>query len=475
MSLSEFVTLLPIVIPALTAVLVMGLIAVNRSHLHTALLALIGLGVSFMALILHAGTKPVAVTPLIIFDAYGAVYLGLILVAAGVTVVLSYGYLERFSGNREEYYLLLLLATAGAAVLTISNHFAALFLGFEILSVSLYALISYPNTAAAHVEAGIKYLILAAVSSAFLIFGMALVYADTGAMDFTRIIRLFQAAFPRQDSVLMLAGVAMILVGIGFKLALVPFHLWTPDVYQGAPAPVAGFVATVSKGSIMALMVRLFTPMDLHPGEPLYWALAAIAVLSMFAGNLLALLQTNVKRILAYSSIAHLGYVMVAFLSGGTLAKIAVAFYLSAYFITSLGVFGVVTVLSTPEKEAEQIDDYAGLFWRQPWLGGVFAAMLLSLAGIPITAGFTGKFYLVASGVEAARWVLVLTLVLTSTIGLFYYLRIVGALFARPSDTSSLAPPLSISGCLMLGILVVFLLWLGMLPASFIHLIHSSV
>ena len=222
-------------------------------------------------------------------------------------------------------------------------------------------------------------------------------------------------------------------------------------------------------------MVRLLSPMNLHPGEPLYWALSAIAVLSMFAGNLLALLQNNVKRILAYSSIAHLGYVMVAFLSGGPLAKIAVVFYLSAYFVTSLGAFGIVTVLSAPEKEAEQIDDYAGLFWRRPWLGGVFAAMLLSLAGIPVTAGFMGKFYLVASGVEAARWGLVLTLVVTSTIGLFYYLRIVGVLFSRSSETPSPAPALPTAGCLMLGVLVVLLLWLGIIPASFIHLIHSSV
>jgi NADH-quinone oxidoreductase subunit N len=475
MNLSEFVILLPVVIPVLTAVWVLVFIAVNRSHFGSALSALIGLGLSLLALILHANTEPVSVTPLILFDAYSAVYLGLMLAAAGVTVVLSYGYLERFSGNREEYYLLLLLATAGAAVLTISNHFAALFLGFELLSVSLYVLISYPNNTSAHVEAGMKYLILAAVSSAFLLFGMALVYAGTGALDFTRLVRLFQSGLSRQDDILMLAGVAMILVGVGFKLALVPFHLWTPDVYQGAPAPVAGFVATVSKGSMLALLVRFFSAMELHPGEPLYWALFAFAVLSMFAGNLLALLQNNVKRILAYSSIAHLGYVMVAFLSGGALAKTAVAFYLSAYFVTALGAFGIVTVLSTPEKEAEQIDDYAGLFWRRPWLGGVFAVMLLSLAGIPVTAGFTGKFYLVASGVEAARWGLVLTLVVTSTIGLFYYLRIVGALFARPSEAPSLAPPLPTAGCLMLGVLVVLLLWLGVLPASFIHLIHSSV
>jgi NADH-quinone oxidoreductase subunit N len=322
-----------------------------------------------------------------------------------------------------------------------------------------------------------KYLILAAVSSAFLIFGMALVYAGTGALDFTRIVRMYQATISGQDNVLMLTGLAMILVGVGFKLALVPFHLWAPDVYQGAPAPVAGFVATVSKGGMMAFVVRFFSPMDLQPGDSLYWAVAFVAVLSMFAGNLLALLQNNVKRILAYSSIAHLGYVLVAFLAGGALAKTAVAFYLLTYFITSLGAFGVVTLLSGPEKEAEVIDDYRGLFWKQPWLGGTFAAMLLSLAGIPVTAGFMGKFYLVASGVQTTRWGLVLSLVLTSTIGLFYYLRVIKALFVRDQDATSVvsALPLSKGGCLMLGILVVFLLWVGVLPAYFVQLIHSQL
>jgi len=203
--------------------------------------------------------------------------------------------------------------------------------------------------------------------------------------------------------------------------------------------------------------------------------LVAIAVLSMFAGNLLALLQDNVKRLLAYSSIAHLGYMMVAFLAGGALARSAVVFYLAAYFVTSLGAFGVITVLSTPEKEAAHIDAYRGLFWRRPWLAGTFAVMLLSLAGIPLTAGFVGKFYLVAAGVEHTRWLLVLTLVVTSTIGLFYYLRAMSALFQRAPAARWDAPAPPASGCVMLGLLVVFLLWLGVLPAGFIQLIQSPL
>jgi NADH-quinone oxidoreductase subunit N len=476
MSPAKFLTLLPIMIPGLTAVLTMLLIAFYRRHFATALLTLMGLGVSLAILPLVIPSEPRMVTPLLIFDPYAAVYMGLLLMAAGITVVLSYGYLERFSGNREEYYLLLLLATVGASVMTAANHFAAFFLGLEILSVSLYGLIAYPHATAAQVEAGLKYLVLAAVSSAFLIFGMALLYMGTGALDFMKIGQLLRNPLSREDGALVLTGVGMVVVGMGFKLAVVPFHLWTPDVYQGAPAPVTGFVATVSKASMVAFMVRFLSPVNLQPGDSIYWMFAFIAVASMLAGNLLALLQNNVKRILAYSSIAHMGYIMVAFLSGGTLAKPAVAFYLLAYVVTTLGAFGVITVFSSPEKEAETIDDYRGLFWKRPWLGLTFTAILFSLAGIPITAGFMGKFYLVTAGVEATRWGLVVILVLTSTIGLFYYLRIIAAMFVHSPEPeiSAALPAVSLIGKFVLATITVMLFWLGIAPSAVMNLLAAA-
>lgn len=477
MSLSELLAILPLMFLGLTPVVMMLVVAFYRNHLLTALLALAGLGMSLAMLpvVGYVGFRPV--TPLLVMDGYGTFFMGLILVASGVTAAISYDYFKEFSGNREEYYILLLLAAFGASVLCVAKHLAAMFLGLEILSVSLYALIAYPLTTDRQVEAGLKYLILAAVSSAFLIFGMALVYSNSGVLDLVGIGKLLHPPFSAQDNLLLLSGLAMIVVGMGFKLALVPFHLWTPDVYQGAPAPVAGFVATVSKGSMVALMVRFLSPASLKPGDSLYWMFAAMAVASMFSGNLLALLQNNVKRILAYSSIAHLGYIMVAFLAGGSLAKTAVAFYILAYFITALGAFGVVTLMSAPDKEAERIDDFRGLFWKRPWLGGTFSVMLFSLAGIPVTAGFMGKFYLVSSGVETTRWGLVLSLILTSTIGLFYYLRVVGVLFDHAPDGPSIIPSSKRlpTGYLILGVLVVFLLWAGVFPSSFIHLIHSQL
>jgi NADH-quinone oxidoreductase subunit N len=279
------------------------------------------------------------------------------------------------------------------------------------------------------------------------------------------------------QSTFMLAGWGMIIVGVGFKLAVVPFHLWTPDVYEGAPAPVTAFVATVSKGSMFALLLRYFTQADVHASSALFLVLSLIAIASMFAGNLLALLQNNIKRLLAYSSIAHLGYLLVALLASGALAVTAVAFYLVAYFVSTLSAFGIVTVLSGREREADAMIDYQGLFWRRPWLTGMFTATLFSLAGIPLTAGFVGKFYIVAASVGSALWLLVLILVVNSAIGLFYYLRVVVAMFIHPSkreEVSLPAPSLSLAGSVVLVGLALLLFWLGVYPSPIIKLIQKT-
>ena len=239
-------------------------------------------------------------------------------------------------------------------------------------------------------------------------------------MEFARMTTMPSGA---ADRVVALVGVGLIVVGFGFKLALVPFHLWTPDVYQGAPAPVTAFVATVSKGAMFAVLLRYFTIIDVRAHHTVFLIFAILAIASMVVGNLLALLQSNVKRLLAYSSIAHLGYLVVAFLASGALAATAITFYLVAYFVTTIGAFGVVTVLSSADSEAEDLDEYRGLFARRPWLSVVFTAMLLSLAGIPLTAGFVGKFYLTVAAGGAALWSLLIVMMITSGIGLFYYLR----------------------------------------------------
>ncbi|MFN2125387.1 MAG: NADH-quinone oxidoreductase subunit N [Candidatus Promineifilaceae bacterium] len=477
MKLADLIPILPLIILGVSAVVIMLQAALHRNHKVAVFLTLAGLILAVVTLPAMSQNAPLHFTSLLLIDRFAILFIGLLFAASVATVLLSYGYLQQFDGNREEYYILLLLAAAGATVLAASDHFAAFFLGLEILSVSLYALVAYPHLTEGHIEAGVKYLILAAVSSAFVLFGMALIYAASGSMTFGQFGALLHRLRPEEMNMFMLAGAGLLVVGIGFKLAVVPFHLWTPDVYQGAPAPVTAFVATVSKGAALALLIRIFPPVDIHAGGPLYTVFALIAAASMIAGNLLALLQSNVKRILAYSSIAHIGYILTAYLAGGPLAVTAVTFYLIAYFVTSLGAFGIVAVLSGPQCETEHLDDYRGLFWRRPWLAGVFTAMLLSLAGIPLTVGFIGKFYLVLAGVGSALWTLVIILVVTSTIGLYYYLRITIAMFVHQPDTKNAGPPphLSLPGTLTLAALTVLLVWLGVVPAPVIDLIQAMI
>jgi NADH-quinone oxidoreductase subunit N len=472
MTIDDIFFLSPFIILAATALLVMLSIAFYRCHIFSTYLTLAGIALSFVTLMKAYPLLPRQITTLFFFDRYAFFYIGLILAASFLVTVLSYGYLKNREGNQEEFYILLLLAILGSGVLIASNHFVSLFLGLEILSISLYVLIAYIRFQDIAIEAGIKYLIFASVSASFLLFGIALLYAELGTMSFAAIA----SKAIDTHNVFILAGTSMIIVGIGFKLAVVPFHMWTPDVYEGAPAPVTAFIATVSKGAMFALLLRYFTLVDILIHSSLFLTFSIIAIASMFFGNLLALFQNNVKRILAYSSIAHLGYLLVAFLASKTYAFTAVAFYLTAYFITTLGAFGIITVLSGGRRDADMIDDYYGMAARRPWLSGVFTAMLLSLAGIPLTAGFFGKFYIVKAGIGSSLWLLIVMLVINSAMGLFYYLRIVVALFKKPegNEDSFATRKISMADCITLAVLTFLLLWIGVYPAMLIALIQVA-
>lgn len=476
MTSTDLLALLPLLLLAGTAVVAMIAIAIRRSHNLTLGITLVGLAASFVSLWVVLPLVPRQVTPLLILDRYAIFYIGLTVAATFAVALFAFGYFRGRDTPCEEFYVLLLVATLGSAVLVASSHFASFFLGLEILSVSLYALNAYLRSRTRPLEAGIKYLLLAASSAAFLLFGMALIYSQLGTMEFSTIQALVVSG-ANSDRGMLLMGTALLVTGFGFKLALVPFHLWTPDIYEGAPAPVSAFVATVSKAAMFALLLRYFY----HSGSLSMGAIslvfAIIAIASMAVGNLLALLQDNVKRLLAYSSIAHMGYLLVAFEAGGSRAAEAVAFYLTAYFITMLGAFGVVAVMSTPAREADRLEDYRGLFWRSPVLALVFTAMLLSLAGIPLTAGFVGKFYVLASGASSALWALVLVLVVTSVFGLFYYLRVVVRLFAEAPEgvESSALPSFWQTGGYVLMVLSIFLVGLGVYPSPLLNVIERAV
>jgi NADH-quinone oxidoreductase subunit N len=468
MNVVDFVALLPLLTISTTAIVVMIAIAIRRDHKVAFAISLIGVAAALASLLLAASAAPRQIATLLILDSYARLYMAILLGAAAFVFLFGYDYLKRRKERPEEFYLLVLLATTGAMVLVVSRNFASFFLGLELLSVALYSLISYVRTESSSIEAGIKYLILAASSSSVLLFGLALIYAESGSMELFQ----FSAAMTRASgptNMFLLTGLMLVLTGIGFKLAVVPFQLWTPDVYEGAPLPVTAFIATVSKAGMFAFLLRWFHVQDAGVAGVPGLVLTIIAIASMLTGNLLALAQTNVKRILAFSSIAHMGYLLVALLAGGTLGAPAATYYLIAYAATILSAFGLMTVLSGPRLEAASIDDYRGLFWKRPLVAGAFTTTLLSLAGIPLTAGFLGKFYVIAAGASQSRWVLLFTLVASSTIGLFYYLRIIVAMYSQSEgpglEGESSTQPLSFPATLALTVLTGLILLLGVYPA----------
>ena len=433
-------------------------------------LAVLGASIAVTPLALGAGTQDV--DGLLEIDGYAVFFHGLVAFAAVATAVLSYRYLKLRAAHAQEFYILLLVATLGAAVTAATDHFAGFLLGIEVLSISLYAMIAYPQEGRGPLEAAAKYLVLSGAGTSTMLFGMALVYLVTGTLGFV------PAGEVSQNQQLLLAvGQAMLLVGVFFKLSLVPFHMWTPDVYQGAPAPVTGFVATVSKAAVFAVLMRYALAVGVVDAEVLRNVIVVVAVLSMIAGNLLALLQINIKRLLAYSSIAHMGYLLIAVVVAATpevrsFGVETALVYLAGYVLMTLAAFGVVTVLSSADEDAEDLTAFDGLFWRRPVLAAVLAAAALSLAGIPLTVGFIAKFYLVAAGVDGAVWTLVWALIVGSAIGIYYYLRIVFAMTKRPQAETQ-EPPVAWEAVVSVVVLGASIVVLGVFPAPLVDFVGA--
>lgn len=471
MTATDFLCLTPLLIIAIAPVVIMILISVLRNYKVVYGFSVLSLLLAFASVFFIVPAIPHSIEPLFIIDIYSLFFLGIIILTVLLVTLLSYDYIKQLKGVREEYYIILFTSTLGASLLAVANHFVLFFLGIETLSISLYILIAFQRSKDSSIEAGIKYLILASVSSAFLLFGMALIYSALGTMQFSGIVSALSKS--GQLSPLILSGFGMMLVGIGFKLALVPFHMWTPDVYQGAPAPVTAYIATVSKGAVMAVLIRFFFNIKGFDNHYIFIVISGIAILSMFTGNLLAIRQQNIKRLLAYSSIANMGYLVIILLTGSNKGIQASIFYLVSYFITTIGAFGVITLLSTCQYEAEKIEDYKGLFWKRPWIAIVFTLSILSLAGIPVTAGFIAKFYVIFEGMKAGLMVLVISMIINSVIGLYYYLRVITTMFSAASETK--LPTLSLTGNITLSLIAISILILGVYPGWLIDIIMKFV
>jgi len=410
----------------------------------TALLAALGLAVSLGMTLSQIGLSGTGFNNMVVLDGFSIFVDALLLVTGLFSVALAYGYLKRMGIERGEYYVLLLFSIAGMLLMAQAADLIIVFLALEMLSIPLYVLAAFarPNTNSE--EAGLKYFLLGAFSTGFVVYGIALVFGATGSTSLSAIIT---AASSGTSNVLLLTiGSALILVGLSFKVAVVPFHMWTPDVYQGAPSAVTAFMAAGAKIAGFAALLRVFALAFPALSSNLTPVLALLSALTMIVGNLVAIAQTNIKRLLAYSSIAHAGYILMAFVPYGqsNVVSTSVAaglFYLVSYALTNFGAWAVVIALEKSEGKGLEISDYAGLGRKYPALAAAMTVFMLSLTGVPPTLGFVGKFYLFRAAVQGQFYLLAVIGVLTSLISAYYYLRVVVMMYMREGEPEITSEP----------------------------------
>ena len=437
-SFSELMPLAPVMIVALTAIVVMILVAIKRNHNLIATASVVGLNLAaaYILIAMFGGSfVPANVMGMFMVDPFSMLYQLVIIIAALACCTLSHAYIESYQDNREELYILMLCSVAGAMLMVSSSHYASFFISLELMSIPIYGLLAYTHQRSQSLEAGIKYLVLSATASAMLLMGMAYIYAYTGSLSFYDNV---QALIQAIQQPMVILGLGLIIFAVAFKLSLAPFHKWTPDVYAGAPAPIATFLATVAKVATIGLFVRYLLTSGAILVESIVTIITIIAVLSILVGNFLAVRQVNLKRILGYSSIAHFGYLLIGLVSMTFASLGSVSVYVITYVLTTIGAFGAVALMSSPYNnvdEAQSLADYRGLFWRRPVLTATLTVMMLSLAGIPLTAGFIGKFLIVMAAVTTHHWFLAAMIVVGSGIGLYYYLRVMVVMYMTPPDT----------------------------------------
>ncbi len=439
MTTIEFYAILPLIFLVAWAsiLLLLDLFITRKVKGLTAILAALGLGITLVLAALQLGAGTTAFNGMIEADGFSS-YLQILFTGSGIIgIALAYGYLNRMGINRGEFYPLLLYSISGMLLIAQAADLIVVFLALELLSIPLYILagIARPNPASE--EAALKYFLLGAFAGGFVVYGVALSFGATGTTSLAGIVSAISAG--SADITLLLVGAGLILIGLGFKVALVPFHMWTPDVYQGAPTPLTAFMAVGAKTAGFAALLRIFLaalPVLADNLVPVFWLLSA---LTMFAGNLIAIVQGNIKRMLAYSSIAHAGYIMMAVVAFGQelVSSDAVAsslFYLLGYAVTNFGAWSVVISLEGAEGKGLQLEDYYGLGKKYPALAAAMLIFMLSFIGVPPTIGFMGKFYLFRTVLEGGYIWLAVIGVLTSLLSAYYYLRVVVNMYMREGD-----------------------------------------
>jgi len=450
MTQSDLNTLLPLIFLTVWAciLLLVDLFIPKGRKGWTALIAAVGLATAMGLSLAQAGQENIAFSGMVVLDGFSS-FLDVLFLGTGLLgIALAYGYLRRMGIERGEYYPLLLFSVTGMLLMAQAGDLIVIFLALELLSIPLYVLSAFARPRLESEEAGLKYFLLGAFSTGFVVYGIALVFGATGATNLMKIVSAVagSGSGPTVSLPLLGIGAALILVGFGFKVAAVPFHMWTPDVYQGAPTPVTSFMAVGAKAAGFAALLRIFVTalpaleVDL---VPVLWGLAA---LTMLVGNLLAISQSNIKRMLAYSSIAHAGYILMALAAYGKplVSGDAVAsalFYLVTYALTSFGTWAVVIALEKAEGKGLEIADYAGLGRKRPLLAAAMTIFMLSLTGMPPTLGLVGKFYLFRTAIQGGFIGLAIIGVLTSLISAYYYLRVVVMMYMRDGDPQTTREP----------------------------------
>ncbi|MBI5297655.1 MAG: NADH-quinone oxidoreductase subunit N [Chloroflexi bacterium] len=438
LNLSDFYTLLPAFVLTgwASMLLVLDLFIPRGSKGLTAFLAAVGLGLTLGITLVQAGSSSLGFNGMVVLDGFSVFLNALLLVSGLLGIALAYGYVRRMGLERGEYYTLMLFSVVGMMLMVQAADLIVVFIALELLSIPLYVLAAFNNRSPESEEAGLKYFLLGAFSTGFVVYGIALVFGAAGS---TSLYGIVAAAASGAPTLLLSIGAALILVGFGFKVAAVPFHMWTPDVYQGAPTAVTAFMSSGAKIAGFAALLRVFAVAFPSLTADLTPVLAALAALTMIVGNLIAVSQNNIKRLLAYSSIAHAGYILMAFVPYGNpqVMPVSVAaglFYLVAYAVTNFGAWGVVIALEKEDGKGLEISDYAGLFWKNRPLAIAMTIFLLSLIGFPPTIGMVGKFYLFRAVIDGGFVWLAIVGVLTSLVSAYYYLRVVVTMFMQEGE-----------------------------------------
>jgi NADH-quinone oxidoreductase subunit N len=475
-------SILPEIVVVVTALLVLflDLALAKGKKTPLAYLSLLGLAISFIvsAFMWKEGVAEYAFSKMIVVDRFALFFNSLFMVAAFITVLISINYLKEEGINLGEYYVLLLLATVGMMLMAKANDLMIVFLGLETLSIAIYVLVGFLRTNLKSNESSLKYFLLGAFSSAFLLYGIAFVYGATGTTKLPEIASYIGNTPSLLSNPLLLAAAGLLIVGLGFKVALVPFHMWTPDVYEGAPTSITAFMSVGVKAAAFAAFLRVFissfSPL-LGDGLALTNILWILAAITMTLGNVVAISQENIKRMLAYSSISHAGYILVAMTAGGSLATTSILYYLMAYTLMNLGAFSVVILYGKKGEENILISDYAGAGFKYPYLSVAMAIFMFSLAGIPPMAGFIGKFYIFSAAVKQGFIWLVIIGVMNSVVATYYYLRVTVTMYMK--DPVKEVGPLSFSIPMVIALLITtfFTLHMGILPARYLHLAKESI